>query len=208
MSIYRDPISDALGIRNLFEIYPDLDPQKLNEIPEDATRVMSGELNPFWGLSHTDEVKERLSKVDKSYMQTEEYRKNMSEAIKKRNAETPRSREWSDNLSKALTGYKKSEEHIANHRKSLVEGGKVAGENNPMYGQKHSQETLDKMSKALKGKFAGENNPMYGKSATKGMKWYNNGKESGRFVEGEQPEGYEKGRLKFKKKVDSLKETI
>ena len=120
----------------------------------------------------------------------------MSESLKKRNAENPRPREWCDNLSKALTGYKKSEEHIANHRKSLIEGGKVAGENNPRYGAKVSQETKKKMSQALKGKLAGEKNPMFGKSAVKGKKWYNNGQTSGRFVEGEQPDGYVKGRLK------------
>ena len=40
MSIYRDHISDALGIRNIFEIYPELSPEELFALPEDA--VQSG----------------------------------------------------------------------------------------------------------------------------------------------------------------------
>lgn len=200
MSIYSsDPISRALNIRPIQEVCPDSDLYDI-ELPEDATLIMSGVCNPFWGLTHTDEVKERLSKVDKSYTQTKKYKENMSKALKKMNKENPRSQEWCDSLSKALTGYKKSKEHINNHRKSLIEGGKVAGENNPRYGVEVSEETRQKMSKSLKGKFVGENNPMYGRSAIreKNLKWYNNGLKSGRFTEGQQPEGYVKGRLKNK----------
>ena len=190
MSIYSPDLNDPFVV-SLQKFMKETD----FEIPSDATLNMSGELNPFYGLTHTDEVRERLSKVDKSYTQTEEYRLNMSKSLKKRNADNPRSKEWCDNLSKALTGYKKSKEHVENHRKSLIEGGKVAGENNPRYGVEVSQETREKMSKSMKGKMVGENNPMYGKSAVKGKKWYNNGQVSGRFPEGEQPEGYIKGRL-------------
>lgn len=183
-NIYTDPF--ILGLQQ----FP------TPELPEDATLNMSGELNPFYGLTHTDEVRETLSKVDKSYTQTKEYKQKMSESLKKRNADNPRSQEWCDNLSKSLTGYKKSEEHVENHRKSLIEGGKVSGENNPMYGKEHTKETRDKISETNVGRFAGDKNPMYGKSATKGKKWYNNGQVSGRFPEGEQPEGYIKGRLR------------
>ena len=195
MSIYYDPISAALGIRNLFEVCLDITPEEFYKLPEDATLVMNGELNPFYGMEHTPEAKAKMSKAAKGRVYSDEYKQEMSKILKKRNAENPRSKEWRDNLSKALTGYKKSEEHIENHRKSLIEGGKVAGENNPRYGAEVSQETKEKMSKSLKGKFAGENNPMFGKSAVKGKMWYNNGQVSGRFFEGEQPEGYKQGRL-------------
>jgi len=195
MSIYYDQISAALGLRNLFEVYPDLNPEEYYKLPEDAVLVMSGELNPFYGMEHTPEAKAKISKSAKGRVYSDEYKQKMSKTLKKRNAENPRPKEWRDNLSRALTGYKKSEEHIANHRKSLIEGGKVAGENNPRCGVEVSQETKEKMSKSLKGKFAGENNPMFGKSAVKGKKWYNDGQVSGRFIEGEQPEGYKKGRL-------------
>ena len=189
MNIYHDPISAALGVSPL----TDFNEEDMWEQAEPYSWG-EGESNPFYGMKHTDEAKALMSAASKNYTQTEEYRKNMSEALKKKYAENPRSQEWCNNLSKAMTGYKKSKEHIANHRKSLIEGGKVAGENNPRYGAEVSQETRDKMSKSLKGKFAGENNPMFGRSATKGKKWYNNGQVSGRFIEGEQPEGYVKGR--------------
>ena len=37
-----------------------------------------------------------------------------------------------------------------------------SGENNPMFGKKHTKESREKMSKALKGKYVGNNNPLYG----------------------------------------------
>lgn len=48
------------------------------------------------------------------------------------------------------------------------------GENNPFYGKKHSQLTIDLMSANSKGKTSGKRNGMYGKSAVKGRKWYVN----------------------------------
>lgn len=38
-----------------------------------------------------------------------------------------------------------------------------SGENNPMYGKHHSEESKKKMSEARKGKYIGENHPQYGK---------------------------------------------
>lgn len=40
----------------------------------------------------------------------------------------------------------------------------MPGENNPMYGKTHSEETKKRMSCDRKGKRSGENNPMYGKT--------------------------------------------
>lgn len=198
MSIYYDPISAALGVRNIYEVCQDISPTELHQIPDDAdaTLVMCGEMNPFYGMEHTPEAKAKMSEAAKNRVYSEEYKQKMSETLKRRNAKNPRPQEWCDNLSEALTGYTKTQEHIANHRKSLIEGGKVSGKNNPRYGAEVSKETREKISNGLKGKMAGEKNPMYGKSAVKGKKWYNNGQSSGRFVEGEQPEGYVKGRLR------------
>lgn len=164
-------------------------------IPEDAVLSMSGELNPFYGMTHTDEAKAKISIAALNRVYSEEYKQRMSETLKKRNAENPRSQEWCDNLSNALKGKKKTEEHRNNLSKTLSDG-RMAGENNPRYGAVVTEETRQKMSESLKGKLAGDKNPMYGKSATKGKKWYNNGKSSGRFIEGDQPEGYVKGRLR------------
>lgn len=41
------------------------------------------------------------------------------------------------------------------------------GELNPMYGKKHSEETLKKISQSRKGKCVGEDNPYYGKHHSK-----------------------------------------
>ena len=42
----------------------------------------------------------------------------------------------------------------------------VTGKNNPMYGKKHSEATLKKISDSLIGVLAGDKHPMYGKSRT------------------------------------------
>lgn len=95
----------------------------------------------------------------------------------------------------------------------------MIGENNPFYGKSHTENTKKLISKKNKGRslrknnffygkcFSGEKNPMYGKKRpdlaernrkngcpSKGTKWYNNGAESKRFKEGEQPDGYILGR--------------
>jgi len=38
-----------------------------------------------------------------------------------------------------------------------------SGENNPMFGKKHSKEIREKISKGLKGKYVGKKNPLYGR---------------------------------------------
>ena len=96
------------------------------------------------------------------------------------------------------------------------------GENNPMYGKKHSDETRKKMREAHKGKQVGEKNPFYGRHHTeeskrrnaeahkgkhhseeaknkisetfKSLRWYNNGKINKRAKEC--PEGFTPGRLR------------
>ena len=55
---------------------------------------------------------------------------------------------YKENNNNQLTKKKYSE----NHREQT-------GENHPMYGKHHSEETRKKMSKAKKGKYCGENNP-------------------------------------------------
>lgn len=63
-------------------------------------------------------------------------------------------RSWGAGMKK---GFKDSDETKV--RKSLA----TTGKNNPMYGKKHSIETLNKISNTLSdGRLAGENNPRYG----------------------------------------------
>ena len=39
----------------------------------------------------------------------------------------------------------------------------MSGENNPMYGKHHTEESKKKISENRKGKYCGENHPNYGK---------------------------------------------
>lgn len=61
-------------------------------------------------------------------------------------------REWKQKISKALKGKYTGE-------KNHFYGKNLSGENNPMFGKKHSEESRRKMSENLKGRFIGENNP-------------------------------------------------
>ena len=82
--------------------------------------------------------------------------------------------------------------------------GKNAGENNPNYGKKFSEETKRKMSEAKKNMseetklkiskaIKGERNGMFGKR----YKWVNNGVVSKHIpLDDEIPEGFIRGRLK------------
>lgn len=47
-------------------------------------------------------------------------------------------------------------------RNSELQSKRVSGENNPMYGKHHTEESKRKNSEHNKGKSAGEKNPMYG----------------------------------------------
>lgn len=65
MTIYqKDPIGISLGVRNIYELVPDFDlleGQKELEIYTNG----SGELNSFFGKTHTEETKELYSKQRK-----------------------------------------------------------------------------------------------------------------------------------------------
>jgi hypothetical protein len=194
MSIYQeqaDLFCANLNLRTFTDLGIEFEPF---ELPDDATEGMSGELNPFYGLTHTTDSRAKISKAATGRVNSEEYKQAMSETLKKHHTENPRPQEWRDKLSNALKGKKKSEEHCNNISKTLSDG-RMAGKNNGRFGKEVSQETRDKITKANKGRFAGENNPMYGKSATKGMKWYNNGTDAGRYFEGQQPNGFVLGRI-------------
>lgn len=77
-----------------------------------------------------------------------------------------------------------NEEHSKYHNK---------GENNPMYGKHHSEETKAK----LRGRIVTEEARMKQSASTKGQHWFNNGIEEIHAYEC--PEGFTNGRLKKKK---------
>ena len=55
-------------------------------------------------------------------------------------------------ISESLKGKKKTDEHIKNLSDSLKKTEKLKGENNPFYGMKHSEETIDKIRKSINNK--------------------------------------------------------
>ena len=70
------------------------------------------------------------------------------------------------NLKLTSCGDKKqifSEDSIKKMKQTFEERGTVKGENNPMFGKKHSIETKKKMSDIKKGQHSGTKNPQYGK---------------------------------------------
>jgi hypothetical protein len=63
-----------------------------------------------------------------------------------------------------MYGKKHTEESLA--RMSISQKARKWGENHPMYGKQHSEETRKKISANRKGKLVGEANPFFGKTHT------------------------------------------
>jgi len=91
-----------------------------------------------------------------------------------------------------------NENALPETRRKLSEAALISkqGENNPMFGKHHTEETKKKISEANKG----EKHQAYGK------KWWNDGKVNIRSKEC--PEGCVPGRLKFKKAQTKLYEAL
>ena len=60
------------------DIFHSLPLEKQKEIKAAAKIRNSGEKNGMYGKHHSEETKEKLRQIDKSYTQTDEYRQNMS----------------------------------------------------------------------------------------------------------------------------------
>jgi group I intron endonuclease len=155
------------------------------------------------GKTHTDETKLKMSQSKKEQFANNKWfesvwvptHKGPSEEGKKTISEKAKARfqdkEWVDNV--FTPAWK------AGH-------GTMQGEQNPMFGKKHSDETLEKMKQAKQGKYDGSKNPMAGKNhsdeakakvsaAIKGSMWITNGDETRKIRDGDPiPEGFVKGR--------------
>jgi len=95
-------------------------------------RDVSGENNPMFGKSHSDETKKKLS---------------VKRGNKKRYDVTDKHREIISKTHKGKIVSCKTKELISKNRK-----GKNTGENNPMFGKSHSDEIKNKISKSNIGK--------------------------------------------------------
>src|SRR3546814_20516483 len=68
---------------------------------------MSGEKNPFYGKTHSDETKKIIGEKSKKKIYTDEYRDKISKAMTGREMTT----EHRENISKASTGKANSDDH-------------------------------------------------------------------------------------------------
>ena len=89
----------------------------------------------------------------------------------------------SEETRRKMSEAKKGKQLSAEHKKKIGEKSKGR---RPMLGKHHTEDTKKKMSKAQKGKHIGN-------TASKGMHWYNNGKEN-KFCF-ECPDGFVSGRI-------------
>ena len=92
--------------------------------------VMTGERNGMYGKKHSEETIERM----KEYQQN---RPPMSEEAREKIRQSRLGKKWDDEYKKRMSKIKKRQN---------------AGENNPMYGKTHSEETRRKQSDAAKGR--------------------------------------------------------
>lgn len=74
------------------------------------------------------------------------------------------------------------------------------GTNNPMFGRTHSDETKQKISDKAKGRESKMKGRINESVRSKKYKWYNDGIKSFKMPEGTQPKNYKLGRIKIWKK--------
>jgi hypothetical protein len=109
------------------------------------------------GMNHSDEVRMRISKTLKGKKHSEQHKLNIKLALtNNEKLRKPKSKRHKETLSLSLQGRKLSDEHRKNlsrkifsdeHRRNLSRA--KSGKNNPMYGKHRSDETKEKIAKAM-----------------------------------------------------------
>jgi group I intron endonuclease len=116
--------------------------QKMSE-----SRTGSG--NNMYGKTHSEEARKKISKAHKGKKLSEDHKAAFSLTWKGKKF----SEEHKRKISEALKGRVFSEEHKKNISEAKALQNK--GENNPMFGKKHSEETKAKMRKAKRKTLVG-----------------------------------------------------
>lgn len=106
-----------------------------DELRQELSEKMSGDGNPFYGKHHSEEVRLKLSEQHIGMKVSDEVKKKISEANKER---------YKDENERAKCG----RPHTDKWKQEQSE--RMKGENHPMYGKHHSEETKRKISEARK----------------------------------------------------------
>ena len=93
--------------------------------------VNCGKDNPFYGKKHTQQTKDKLAKVDKTYTQTDEFRQKMSEVTSGEN--NPMYGQTVYDIWVKKYGKEKADELDKQYRQK--QSVNSSGSNNPMYGK-------------------------------------------------------------------------
>lgn len=137
---------------------------------ESSKRLHREKRTEMHGKKHTEETKQKMSASSKGKPKPWLIGRKRSEITREKIRQANMKRTASEETRKKIS---------ENHHD-------VSGKNNPMYGKKHSPETIEKIREKLK--------------ASPKKLWVNNGiKETLILADAEVPEGFTYGRIKFKR---------
>ncbi len=132
-------------------------PESIQKMSVSKKGKYEGENNPNYGKKHTPQARQKMSIVNKGKVPSEETRKIWSEQRKgEKNSNYGKTmpEEQKLKISKANKGKKRTAKMKRNMREARAD---FRGEKHPMYGRKHTPESIQKMSDAL----SFENNPAW-----------------------------------------------
>ncbi len=151
ISILEECLVEELDDKERYYIafYASIDPEKgynkesggskFKKLSEETKQKMSekakGEGNPFFGKKHSDETKERMSKIRQGRSPSDQAKKNISEGLK--------GHKISEKTKKAISESNKGKKASEEAKRRMSESRK---------GHPVSEETRQKLSAALKGK--------------------------------------------------------
>lgn len=153
----EEAIVDEIILHNFYEV--DKNPYFANRSKQTSkkfiTTSMVGEKNHFYGKTHTEESKKKISLIHKGKTINEKTKL----AVSKRHKNVPLSEEHKEKIRKSLTGIKRTEDQrkkISDSKKGkpITEKQKkehsirMTGEGNPNYGMKTSPEKTEKIRKS------------------------------------------------------------
>ena len=146
-----------------------------------ANGCFNGENNPFYGKTHSEEVRKKLSEVNKGRIPWDKGKKRepFSEDTRRKMSESHKGKHNSEDTCRKLSEANKGRTFTEDHRRKLSEA--LKGKSTWNKGKNLSEETKQKLSESLKGQNIGTH-------------WYNDGKINMRAYTC--PAGFVKGRLK------------